>query len=424
MRELENIVIPRENVNDEYVVINSILYKNGDKVSKADIIATIETSKTDFSIEAQSSGYIYYECKEGDELEIGATLAKIFDLRKDGEPGEKKETAPQGAFHVEEKSGLKFDSEFSKSANELMVANNIPKSVFAHKPFVSKDDVLSYLKSNPSETNKFKSPDSKITAPSNIQIEKISSTKKREIAYLGHGQNAGLTCTFSINIDNEGLLDYSRKNHKIFKLAILPTLVSEISRLLEKFPILNAYYENEQIHKYSEINVGYAIDVEHGLKVITLYKSNTLSVPEIETLISDKFEKYSKQTLEISDLTNSTFTITDLSKSGIHYFKPLINKNQAAILGISSVNFKTNTFNVSITFDHRVTEGKTVAAFLNALKNNMERYYKEGGSYINRKQQSAALLKKINQKITEGSFDSGEVLSYLKEVVEMLSEKL
>jgi len=425
MRELENIRIPRENVNDEYVVINSILYKNGDKISKGDIIATIETSKTDFSIEASFDGYIYYDCNEGDELEVGASLAKIFDSIQSGELNEvNQNTSEDGLDKVDNKPDLKFDSEFSKSASELVAAHNIPKSVFAHKPFVSKDDVLSYLKANRTVEKSAGGPPSKETLPQNIQVEKISSTKKREISYLGHGQNAGLTCTFSINIDNEGVLDYARKNHRIFRLTILPTLISEISKLLEKFPILNAYFENDQIIKYNDINIGYAVDIEHGLKVITLYKCNTLSVPDLEKLLSDKFESYSKQTLEISDLTNSTFTVTDLSKSGIHYFKPLINKNQAAILGISSVNFKTNSFNISVTFDHRVTEGKTVAAFLNALRNNMEKYYKESRNYINRRQESDILLKKITQKIAEGNVGSDEILSYLKQIVEMISEKL
>jgi pyruvate/2-oxoglutarate dehydrogenase complex dihydrolipoamide acyltransferase (E2) component len=164
--------------------------------------------------------------------------------------------------------------------------------------------------------------------------------------------------------------------------------------------------------------------VEHGLKVLTLYNTNKLSVHEIENLLTEKFDKYSKQTLEIADLTNSTFTITDLSKSGIHFFKPLINKNQAAILGISGVDFKTNSFNVSITFDHRVTEGKTIAAFLNSLKTNMEKYHKQGGNYVNRRQQAANLIKKLDSKIKEGDFNSVEILSVLKEMMEIFSTRL
>jgi len=414
MSELENIIVPHENVNDEFIIINSILFKNGDKVSKGDIVATIETSKTDFSIETGSSGYIFYLCKEGDEFPVGNAIAKVFDSIDGGGIQHLVESEVQMGGKVEPDALLQeVEPEFSKSALDLIKAGNIPKNVFRNKAFITKNDVLAYMEG--AKINR--QTDEADTLPDNVSAEKIGSTKRREIEYLSNGQNDGLTCTFSINIDNEGILNHARRNHKIFKLTIIPSLIFEVSRLLESFPILNAYFEKGRILKYNNINIGYAIDINFGLKVVTINDTSRLSVHEIEEQLNEKFDKYSRQILDVNDLANSTFTITDLSKSGIHYFQPLINKNQSAILGVSSVDFKTNSFNVSLTFDHRVTEGKVVSSFLNTLKGNLEKYYKQSESYVSRKDRVMTLIRKIDHQIKEGTYDVNEQLSVLKEIL-------
>jgi len=85
-------------------------------------------------------------------------------------------------------------------------------------------------------------------------------------------------------------------------------------------------------------------------------------------------EKYLDKKLDVTDATGSTFTITDLSSSGIDFFAPLINAKQSAILGVSKVDRKLNRFYLTLVFDHRVTEGKVASKFLVDLKNRIESY--------------------------------------------------
>jgi len=418
MSLLQEIIVPKENVNDEYVIVNSIYFKNGAKIKKGDIIASIETSKADFSIESEYDGYISYNCKEADELPVGDLIARVYDTESDLNLPEV--ISPS----IGNKVDISIEPEFSKSALELVLELGIEKTVFGNTDFVTKADVQAYLESlsvlkprprdNPTDQGK-----SKIFPGENMNVlkERISSHKKREIAYLDSGQNADLTCNFSINVDNRGLLDYARKNHSIFRLTIIPTIILEVSKLLEKFPLLNAYYANEEIVRYNDINIGYAIDIDQGLKVVTLYNTNKRSIKEIETILQDKIDTYSKGALDVSDLSNASFTITDLSNSGIHYFQPLINKNQSAILGVSSVDLKNNTFNISVTFDHRVTEGKVVAAFLDSLKKNLEKLI-SAEKRINHIKATHELLSKVNKHIEYDQLDSKQVALLLKELLE------
>ena len=57
-------------------------------------------------------------------------------------------------------------------------------------------------------------------------------------------------------------------------------------------------------------------------------------------------------------------------------FIPLINYKQSAILGISSVDKKLERFSMSLTFDHRILEGRLAARFMSDLVNRIEEYSK------------------------------------------------
>ena len=406
MNEIQKFILEKENANDASVIVSELFFVNGDKVSAGDIVADIETSKVIYSLESDFDGYICYLCKQGDEIPIGSTIAILYDSTD----------FLSSNAHINDtvvsNDNTSFTTEFSFSALELLQQNNIERSVFLKNHFVTKFDVLDYLNSQNQVLQKS-------TQLLETEIEKISSIKKREIQHLQSIQSSGLTCTFSINIDYDGVSLFCRKNHSLFLLSITPTLIYEIAQLLVEYPQLNSYFENDTIVKYKPINIGYALDIKNGLKVVTLYDTNLQTVADIEIALQEKIEAYSKNELSAKDMMHSTITITDLSHSGIHFFSPLINKNQAIIIGISSADFKTNSLNISITFDHRVTEGKIIAEFLNRLKTNIEIKTKPFSS----KQQRIKLKEKLSDSINALENDNKQlqdICSILNEINKLL----
>jgi len=416
MNELKKIIIPKETANDELVQISELYFKNGDKVAAGDIIADIESSKVVYSIETDVDGFIHYLVNTGEDVAVGNPVAIIFDsYDKSNLP---KSLNPKKDESIKKSANNNVTTEYSYSAETLISQHNISKSVFANKSFVTKKDVLDYLNNvDPSPLTKAK--DKAFTESSDVIIENISSTKKREISNLQSIQSTGLTCTFSINIDYDGVSLYARKNHKIFLLSITPTLLQEIVKLLEEFPILNSYYQNDKIVKYKNINIGYAIDLKNDLRVVTIYDANKLSLNELESKLQEQVDKYTLNKLEQADISNSTFTISDLSNTGIHYFTPLINKNQAMIIGVSSIDLKTNSFNVSITFDHRITEGKTISTFLSKLKKNIETIIQP----YSKKQERNKIKAKLNdaiQKMQNENHGTSELKEVLQDLIKLI----
>jgi len=118
--EIQEIIIPKESIADDSVLLLKWYEKNGAKVKKGDDIANCETSKAIFDIEASIDGYLYYQYKVGDEIPVGSLLAIISK-----EPS------------------FSFDN-YNLSKEE---GNQIPKKkeIFYYLNMVTKKDVLDYL---------------------------------------------------------------------------------------------------------------------------------------------------------------------------------------------------------------------------------------------------------------------------------------
>jgi len=369
MKILEEIKVPQENINDEYITVISCFFKNGDYVNEKDELIELESSKTVFIIESKTSGYIEYFCKEGDEKAINEIIIKIYDSINE-------------KIEIHSKSNISEDkinfieTIFSNKANDYISENKIDKSLFLNYDFINYQDIINIL--NP-ETKLEKK---EILIEKNIKIEKhentenrkISPSKKREIEYLSAVQGNNLISTVNCLINTKNIFYNINNNLKYFKDSLLPIIVFETSKLLAKYKEFNSYFFDNQIFNYNNINIGLAIDLEKGLKTAKIENTNTLSINEIENKIFELSNKYIDNKLESQDVNDITFTITDLSSTDIYFFTPLINKNNSAILGISAINSQKNEIILSLTFDHRVTEGKAASIFLKELKQRIESY--------------------------------------------------
>ena len=361
MTIINEIKIPKDNADEEVLILKTP-FNNSDKVSKAECILIIETSKTSIEIESTDEGFIEYLVKEEDTVPIGHVVIKIHD-------------SPESiieALNEPPTTSLKAklpDKKITRGAKKLLMDHNINLDLI-NKPFIKESDVEDYLSSITKDNSM------KDTSKINSISKSISRSKKIEIDYLSSVQSLGLTSTVTMNIDAPNFKD-NNNNLLSDSKSLLPTIVKEISTILLDFPIFNSFYSNESIHFYKDINIGIAMDDDDGLKVLTLHNTNTLTVEDIHNSISEGVYKYIRKELKPNDITGSTFTISDLSQYGVESFLPLVNKDQAAILGISSIDEKLKRFNVSLTFDHRVSTGKEASIFLSSLRANIESLYND-----------------------------------------------
>jgi len=403
MALLQEIPVPLLAVNDTTLSVVELPFGAGAKVNKGDVILVLETSKTSYDVEAETEGYIQYHCEAGRDYAVGDVIAKIFSEESEAaapvaavprlvrpaaapssnghDPAAVRTTSLRPVAPRRQAQGSwKGEPLFSHEAHRLMTAAGIGPDAFAGRDLITVNDVREILEPKAAPAAKTTAPAPLPVDPAKTIVQKLQSAKRREIEYLSDIQSTGLTSTINTNVDTEGIFIHLNSALTYLKDSLLPVILYESARLLVDYPLLNAYYTGDALALYKEVNPGFAIDIEKGLKVLKVKDAGTKSIRDIESDILLLSGAYLDDKLEIDHLSDITFTITDLSAEGVASFRPLINKMNSAILGVSAIDEKLQRCTLSLTFDHRVTEGKYAAGFLRELQQRLESYKGEAGS--------------------------------------------
>lgn len=134
MSILEKISIPRDNVNDEAVLIKNIYVKDNEKVNPDTLLLDYETSKANFEIQSNVTGFVKILCNEGDTIEIGQNVIIISD-KKESQEKESSKT-------------LEIEQSFSKKALQKIDELKIDNKIFRDEKLITEKIVLDYYNKN------------------------------------------------------------------------------------------------------------------------------------------------------------------------------------------------------------------------------------------------------------------------------------
>ena len=371
---MQAVLAPHEFVNDESVLLVQWLVKDGDQVEKGDSLVTIETSKATMDIEAPVSGYVRCDIPKGTEVKVGGVLCYVTENPTDFLPQTSATTKIDSRLHERpaQVATVSATTRFSGQASTLLKQHGLTEDQFAGKGLVTAEDVLKFVNGHKPPA----APRASVSSNLPTRVEELPRRKRIEATYLMAGQNAA-SSLISVICPTRGL-KAAAQTHPELSGGPLPLILHETARLLRKYPIFNAFYDDGKVHYYDSVNVGIAMDAERGLKVPVLANADHKNIAEIRMEIENFVLSYLDDTLPVQALADGTFTVTDLSGEDVYSFMPLINQGQAAILGVGTEYFPpghTNgVFNLMLAFDHRLTEGRTAAAFLKDLRDRLGSY--------------------------------------------------
>jgi len=154
---------------------------------------------------------------------------------------------------------------------------------------------------------------------------------------------------------------------------LLPLVLQAVAQALQEFPELNARVDDGDLVYLERCDIGVAVQTEQGLVVPVVRDVPTQSLDELDAEIRRLAEAAHAGTLTPDELRGGTFTVTSAGKSAGLLTTPLINHPQVAILGVYRIGDRPvvrdgaivvrRMGNVSVTFDHRVIDGKRAADF-------------------------------------------------------------
>jgi len=154
---------------------------------------------------------------------------------------------------------------------------------------------------------------------------------------------------------------------------LLPLVLKAVAESLQEFPELNARIEGNDLVFLDHYDLGVAVQTEQGLVVPVVRDCDSRSLDELDAEVKRLAEAAQDGKLAPDELRGGTFTVTSAGKSAGLLTTPLINHPQVAILGVYRIADRPvvrdgeivvrRIGNVSVTFDHRVIDGKRAADF-------------------------------------------------------------
>ena len=172
-----------------------------------------------------------------------------------------------------------------------------------------------------------------------------------------------------------------QKAHGI-KLGFMSFFVKAAANALQRFPVVNASVDGDDIiyHGYSDISI--AVSTDKGLVTPVLRNVERMSFADIEKGIAEYAKKARDGKLGLDDLQGGTFTVTNGGTFGSLLSTPIVNPPQSAILGMHTIKERPIAENgqvviapmmyLALSYDHRIIDGKDAVQFLVDIKNQLE----------------------------------------------------
>lgn len=161
------------------------------------------------------------------------------------------------------------------------------------------------------------------------------------------------------------------------KLSVNDFIVKATALTLRKFPNLNAVIKDKEVTQFGHVNIGIAVSVENGLLTVVIPDADQKSMRSISQEVKEKATRVRSGKVNPEDISGSTFSISNLGMYNVHNFVAIINPPEAAILAIGSA-YQTPVIEagevvpgwrmqITVSVDHRVSDGAEAAQFLQAL---------------------------------------------------------
>jgi pyruvate dehydrogenase E2 component (dihydrolipoamide acetyltransferase) len=319
----------------------------GQEIAEDDPLVEIATDKTTVEIPSPAAGVVaQILAQEGDVVPVGTVIVVIGG---DGAPlpvAEKASAAPKQAAARSGEANVRATPLVRRVAAELGV------------------DLATIAGTGPQ--GRITEADVRggggVAEPSTDRREPIRGIRRQMFEHLTRAQQIPAV-TWVEEADFSGI-DLKQ---------LLPLVLKAVASALHDFPELNARVDGNDLVLLDRYDIGIAVQTDQGLVVPVVRDCDSRSVEDVDADVRRLAEAAQAGKLTPEELRGGTFTVTSAGRAAGLFVTPLINHPEVAILGIHRIEDRAvvrdgdvvvrKMGNVSVTFDHRVIDGKRAADF-------------------------------------------------------------
>ncbi|GER88799.1 dihydrolipoamide acetyltransferase component of pyruvate dehydrogenase complex [Dictyobacter vulcani] len=430
---MPEVNMPRLSDTMQEGTITHWLKKPGDEVKKGEIVAEVETDKANMEIESFSAGVLeQILVAEGETAPIGQPIA-ILGTGANVQ-SQKQAVAPQvvavpqqqpatnnASIHPQSRPAI----ESSPAQNERVNGGAVKSSPLARRMAeehgidlqqlkgtgpggrIVRDDIEDYIEQQRNAPATRQAAPASVApvapaasapapisqpeaAPEDAEIITLSTMQKTIARRLTESKQNVPHFYIGSDIDLTETLEMRQKLNANageggVKVSVNDLIIKACALALEKSPEVNGGYRDGQFVLHKHVNIGIAVDIPAGLIVPVIRDANLKGLRTIAREAKALVAKAQAGKLTPADLDGGTFSISNLGMMDVTDFAAVINPPQSAILAVAAAR-KTfvpidnqpvirDIMHVTLSADHRILYGATVARFLQEVKRVLQNPY-------------------------------------------------
>jgi pyruvate dehydrogenase E2 component (dihydrolipoamide acetyltransferase) len=404
------VKLPRLGQGMEAGTIVRWLKSEGEQVAKGEPLYELDTDKVTQEVEAEADGVLLKIVVPDGEVDVGTTVAVIG---AEGEEVSIEAPAPASpAPEGKREDGAKSDAPEASTDNVSQgdggadvssrtepeapggVGGRVKASPLARRIARERGIDLASLRGT--------GPDGRIVAedveraqapapgapaqasgaPAEIEVVELNSIRRTIARRLTEAWEAPVF-QLTVTADaSELVMTRERMLALGGEAQVKPTVNDVLTRVvaaaLLRHRAVNALFVDGQIRRYPTANVGIAVATENGLVVPVIRDADRRSIAEIAGVRADLVSRARDGKLQLQDLEEGTFTISNLGMYGVDEFVAVLNPPQVAILAVGAIAERpvvvdgdleiVPTLTMTLTCDHRAIDGSEGAEFLRTVK--------------------------------------------------------
>ena len=423
--------LPKMGESIAEATLTSWLKNVGDKVDIDEPIVEIATDKVDSDVPSEYKGVLVKRNFEVDQIiKVGEVIAEIetddiIDVElKDNKPEDKKDKVENSKKELTEVKEIEetidrtvksldiTEEDQNLNSKKKRFYSPLVKSIAKKENIsikqldsiegsgkegrVTKADILNYLKIGDNVTADLKSNiDGAVTNEVGDQIIEMDRMSKIIFDHMSESKKISAHVQSFVEADVTNLWDWREKNKSNFlrneneKLTFTPLFIFSVIKALRDFPILNSSVENEKIVVKKSINIGMATSLDNGNLIVPVIKNaDHLNLKGLAIAVNDLSNRARNNTLRPDEISDGTYTVTNVGNFGSIMGTPIINQPQVGILAIGvirklpSVIETTNGDFIGIrkkiilshSYDHRIINGSVGSSFVKRVAEYLEKW--------------------------------------------------
>lgn len=380
----------------------------GETVEQGEVLAEIETDKATVEVESEASGVILkHLVSENSSVPIGAPITVI------GNEGEEfdvesldVDTAKMGAAVAESAAVESAAVPEAASASPVAIAEtssngDLPAGVRASpvaRRLAAERGVELRALSGSGPQGRIVKRDVEAAVPAGalaaIPFQPAAETVRVPVSRLRDVIGRRMSASkqqlphfyVTSDLDAAPMMDLRRQLNSRMpddeKFSVNDFLVKAAAMALREFPNINASLEDGEIVRHGHINIGVAVALDEGLMTVVTKDVDSKPIRQLSAELREVVARARAGRVRPGDIEGSTFTVSNLGMFQVDHFIAIINPPEAAIMAIGSIRDEAVVVNgqvvpgkrlqVTLSADHRVTDGAEVARWLQVFRQYVE----------------------------------------------------